>query len=95
MSTRTSNDRSGTVIPVPDRQPAVPKKRRFFSRNKRQENVKDIEKDGTDDEGAEIKGPLSKHIAPVSFIELFRYVRFGWLSAVYVLMVVMQLRHSV
>jgi hypothetical protein len=93
MSTRTSNDKAETVIPVPDRQPA--KKRRFFSRDKREENVKDIEKDGTDDEGTEIKGPVSKDIAPVSFTALFRYVRFGRLFAVYVLTVVMQLRHSV
>jgi len=69
MSPETYNEKAETIIPST----ANPNRGRFFSRRKPDESVNDDEK--IDDDATEVDAPVSKALAPVSFTELFRYVR--------------------
>jgi hypothetical protein len=77
MSPGSPNDKT-EAVPVPVKLSA----RRFFSRSKRQEKTQDDEKDGIDDDATKVNAPVSKSVAPVSLIQLFRYVSLERLSGV-------------
>ena len=72
MPSSITNEQAETVA-IPNQK--LTSKNRFFSHHKREEKRNDDEKSGPDDNASEIHGPVSKTIAPVSFAELFRYVR--------------------
>jgi hypothetical protein len=63
---------------------------RFFFHRKRRDGLKGGEKNGNSD-ATEIDAPSSEKILPVGLTKLFRYVRDDQLSAIYVLIALLQL----
>jgi hypothetical protein len=64
---------------------------RFFFHRKRRDGLKGSEKNGTDSDATEIDAPSSEKISPVGLTKLFRYVRDDQLSAIYLLIALLQL----